>query len=354
MEILTAFYTVLWRVAIYHLIPASILSLTSLLFVLGIIKVCRVKRPLLRGTLFFIALLKPLFVLIQGTFPGPVKIYAPIALSLQLPDPMNFIPAHLWHIDIQLLDTNMGISLILILAAVSLFLCWRWRSYYIFCHGLSQQSSSGYKGKKELFDILTELRKKIGTPARLLITKIEYESPFSVGARDPLMVFPSYILGHLTKEEKKAVLAHELVHIRERDTLRQWIPVILKDLLLFSPFAHFSFAKICMEREKRVDQAAANHLNNPTSLASALLKTAKLMTEPKKTLPMTQSFLAQTFLKPGAGLTERVKALVDFGKKRNHRLSWAKRILIGIGIALLLYVQVFVSIRVLSYMIQIF
>ena len=113
-----------------------------------------------------------------------------------------------------------------------------------------------------------------------------------------------------------------------------------------------------MEREKKVDQAAANHLNDATSLASTLLKTAKLMTEPKKTLPMTQSFLAQTFLKPGAGLTERVKALIDFGKKRNHRLSWAKRIfkriLIGIGIALLLYVQVFVSIRVLSYMIQIF
>ena len=181
MEILTALYELLRRVVVYHLIPASILSLTSLLFVLGIIKLFRVKRPLVRGILFFIALLKPLFVLIQGTFPGPVKMYAPIALNLQLPDPMNFIPAHLWHTDIQVLDTNMGISLILILAAVSLFLCWRWRSYYLFCRQLSQQSSSGYRGTQELLNILTELQKKIGTPARLLITKIKYDSPFSVG-----------------------------------------------------------------------------------------------------------------------------------------------------------------------------
>jgi len=297
-----------------------------------------------------VALLKPLFTLIQGTSPAPYGVYAPISPGIQLPDPMNFIPAHLWYNEAQVVDTNMSISLSLILMATSLFLFYRWRSYYLFCQSLSTQSSL-QKEEEEFRSILTKLRKKIGVQARLFITRTEYESPFSLGVRDPLMVFPSYILAQLTPEEKEAVFTHELVHIRQRDTFWQWVPVILKDLLLFSPFIHYVFRKISLEREKRVDQVAVNYLDNSLSLFSALLKTARLMRGQKSSLPMTQSFFTQRFLRPGQALTERTKALIDSPERR--KLSWGKRILIGIAIFLLLYPQFFLHIRLFSYTIQI-
>ncbi|MCD6231401.1 hypothetical protein J7K28_02055 [Candidatus Aerophobetes bacterium] len=215
--IITAFLEVIKRIIIYHLFPSLIVSCTVLLLVLGIIKVFRLKSPSIRGSLFFVALLKPLFTLIQGTSPAPLKVYPPIAVGVQLPDPLNFIPAHLWYNEAQVVDTNMSISLSLILMATSLFLFYRWRSYYLFCQSLSTQSSL-QKEKEEFRSILTKLRKKIGVQARLFITRTEYESPFSLGVRDPLMVFPSYILAQLTPEEKEAVFTHELVHIRQRDT----------------------------------------------------------------------------------------------------------------------------------------
>jgi len=353
MDIIVAFLEVIKRIAIYHLVPTLILSCTTFLLALALIKLCRVKRPSIRGLLFFVALLKPLFVLIQGTSPAPYGIHAPISPGLQLPDPMNFIPAHLWQNDFQVVDTNMGISLIVVLTVVGLFLFYRWRSYYLFCRNISKQSSFKQKENQEFGNILTKLRKKIGVQARLLITRTKYESPFSVGIRDPVMVFPSYILAHLTPKEKEAVLAHELMHIHERDTFQQWIPVILKDLLAFSPFIHFTFAKISLEREKRVDRAAVNYLDNSLSLSSALLKTAKLMAGEENSLPMTQSFLISKFLKSGRTLTERIKALINLPERGNNHLSWSKRILIGIGIFLLLYPQIFLHIRIFSYTIQI-
>jgi len=361
MDFTIVFLELLRRITIYHLVPALILSSTTLLLVLGIIKLFKIKRPSVRGTLFFIALLKPLFILIRGTYPVSYKIYAPIAFNLQLPDPMNFFPAHLWHTDtplynleIQLINTNMRVSLIIILAVVGLFLFWRWRSYYLFCRRLSKQSSFKKDEEQALSNILTQLQEKINNRARLIITEKEYESPFSFGLRDPVLVFPSYILAHLTSQEKKAVLAHELMHIHQKDTLRQWIPVILKDLLTFSPFAHFSFKKICLEREKRVDQATAYCLNDHLSLSSALLKIAKLMTKKKTPLPMTQSFfVTQKFLKLKKALTERIKPLINFPKEKSPYLSWSKRVLIAITIVFLLYPQMFIHIRALFYMLQI-
>lgn len=353
MDTIIAFLGVLRYIVIYHIGPALILSSTTLLLVLGIIKVCRVERPSVRGFLFFVVLLKPLFILVQGTFPTTHRIYAPISPGLQLPDPMNFIPVQLWHANFQPMSTNMRVSLIVVLAAVGLFLFWRWRSYYLFCQRLSKQSSFEQKENQEFSNTLTKLQEKIGARAKLLITKTEYDSPFCVGVKDSVMVFPTSILADFTPKEKEAVLIHELIHIRERDTIRQWIPVVLKDLLVFSPFVHFAFARISMEREKRVDQATANYLNESISLSSALLKTAKSMTRQRISLPMTRSFLSQKFLRPARGLTERIRALINLPGRKENRLSWTQRILIGIGIALLLYPQVFLHIRVFPYTIQI-
>lgn len=54
MDIALALLEVLRRVAFYHIIPASILSFTTLLLVLGIIKLFKIKRPAVRGALFLL------------------------------------------------------------------------------------------------------------------------------------------------------------------------------------------------------------------------------------------------------------------------------------------------------------
>lgn len=354
MDFAWAFLELAQRILLYHILPTVVLSCTMLLIVSALVKLGRIQNPSTRGILFSVALLKPLFVLVQGTFPSARKLYAPVSPSLVFPDPVNFVPTHLWRAAPSPIETKMGISLAVVLAVVGFLLFWRWRSYYLFCQRVSNLPSSNRKEKQSLENALERLEGKLHTRGTVQITETKYESPFSVGIKNPVMVFPAHILAHLDPQEEEAVVAHELTHIREKDTLRQWMPVILKDLLVFSPFAHSAFAKIAAEREKRTDQAAARHLDDSSFLSSALLKTAKLMVKKREPLPMTQSFLTQRFSRSGRVLSQRLRALSLLSKTKQKPSSWPKRVFLAFGIAVLIYPQIFLHFRALSYSIQIF
>ncbi len=60
-------------------------------------------------------------------------------------------------------------------------------------------------------------------------------SPCVVGLRSPALVLPEEVWRSLTAEEKDAVAAHELMHIRKRDNLRNLLLLVFHSVFWFAP-----------------------------------------------------------------------------------------------------------------------
>jgi heat shock protein HtpX len=106
----------------------------------------------------------------------------------------------------------------------------------------------------------------------LLKTGIKTPASFAVNGRRKYVAISKSILNLLDPEEIEAVLAHELAHLKNKDTTIKIISLIYRTILLFDPSIHLIEAAINREREYLADETAATVTGNPLSLASALLK----------------------------------------------------------------------------------
>lgn len=99
------------------------------------------------------------------------------------------------------------------------------------------------------------------------------------GLVKPVLVLNAWLLPRLTDGELKAVISHELVHIRHRDTLSSFLLQILCKAAFFSPFSGLLLQRYLLEKEQRCDQEAAALLGDSHSYGAALLRVWKLLVQ---------------------------------------------------------------------------
>lgn len=80
-------------------------------------------------------------------------------------------------------------------------------------------------------------------------------SPFLYGLFRPRIVMPAALPGALGEAELRAVLAHELVHWRHRDTWVGWWQVLAQSVFWFHPFLWWANRQLRHERECVCDEA---------------------------------------------------------------------------------------------------
>ncbi len=115
------------------------------------------------------------------------------------------------------------------------------------------------------------------------------------------LVVSRNLLEMLEREELQGIVAHELAHMQRKDNILGWVWSLLKDLLVFSPFAVLSYRLYRREVERDCDERARRWLGGGYHLASALVKHAKL----------GQAHLSiNPTLYDGKSLTQRVSALL--------------------------------------------
>ncbi len=121
----------------------------------------------------------------------------------------------------------------------------------------------------ELFDLFADVTQRVGARAELRVTD-EVDSPATVGVRRPVVLLPHRVID-LPVSVQRAVLAHELIHVRRRD----WLSTILEELicaaLWFHPAARVLTSRICLARETLVDQQTIAHTGDRRAYAEALL-----------------------------------------------------------------------------------
>lgn len=114
-----------------------------------------------------------------------------------------------------------------------------------------------------------ELMAGLDASAELRITD-EVDGPATVGARPAMVLLPARAL-ELPDAVQRAILCHELIHVRRRDWLHTLSEEFFCAVLWFHPAARLLTSRISLAREMLVDQETIAHTGNRRTYAEALL-----------------------------------------------------------------------------------
>ncbi|QDT46372.1 Regulatory protein BlaR1 [Symmachiella dynata] len=176
------------------------------------------------------------------------------------------------------------------------------------------------------------LRAELACPRRVeLLEADQLAAPATVGWRRPVILLPA-AWRTWTPLERRAVLAHEIAHIRRGDFLTYVIAQIGLVLHYYNPLVHWLAGRLRLEQELAADASAAalagGRLEYLQMLAAMALRQADQPT----------SWPARTFLPSRGHLIRRVEML-KHSKRLSTRLPGAARVVVvgllaavGIGI----------------------
>jgi len=228
-----------------------------------------------------------------ATDPGRAAIAAPIASAAKHPNELALVPGSIvcvWLIGVL---------------AFSLYTTVGWMR-------LRQLTRSGAEPVNQawletLADLMRRLR--ISRPVRLYISAVA-EVPAVIGWIRPYIVLPVSAVTGLNESQLRAVLAHELAHIRRYDYLVNLLQNAAETLFFYHPAVWWVSRRIRHEREHCCDDLAVELSGDVMVYANALAQLEEL----RGSIP--EPALAAT----GGDLLARIRRLT--GQDRANRHAW--------------------------------
>jgi bla regulator protein BlaR1 len=138
--------------------------------------------------------------------------------------------------------------------------------------------------------------------------------PAIFGVFKPVLLLPNGIADWMTPDQLKAVLIHELCHIRRRDNLATAIYMVSESLLWFYPLVRWIGNRLIDERERACDEEVLRTGNEPLVYAEGILNVCKRYLE---------SPLRCVSGVTGSDLKKRIRAILSGGIECN--LNFAKK-----------------------------
>jgi len=256
------------EILIDYIIPVIYSSFVSLVVVLFVLFIFRIKDSNIRILFFFLPLVKPFIIIAEKMdetyFPA---ISQPISFmgAFRFPDPTNIINTF------RVFERGPAIIadinyLVLLITATSILavLVTRWILLYFFYRKLAYEDRVGRKELPEIYRIIDDYTRKtkVKTPC-VSLTHRHYLSPFIVGIKEFALVLSPRLLDILDNKEKEVLIQHELSHIKRNDNIIGWTAMILRDLLFFNPFAYIAYSLIKSEQDKDSDKLVVKYTGRP-------------------------------------------------------------------------------------------
>jgi beta-lactamase regulating signal transducer with metallopeptidase domain/Tol biopolymer transport system component len=111
-----------------------------------------------------------------------------------------------------------------------------------------------------LLALMEQAAAQLGLSRRpALVLTDEVGAPFVCGLLRPVLVLPRGLMAELDPDRWRAVLLHELGHLKRRDLWWGWLPALARLVYFFHPVAHWVCFRIRLERELACDQFAMTH-----------------------------------------------------------------------------------------------
>ena len=285
--------------------------------------------------LALIKLLTPALFSIEVAIPGvattsPLRITTPPPARAVLvgvtaidsePRPTTLAPKRAAGFDIG--TTLLGIWLLG--AATTLFLTIRRARRFSRLIDLATPAAD------ELQTLLEHTAAKLGlrrTPRLVVIDGQISPCVFALCRRPTILLSTSVATG-LTADELRAVLAHELAHLANRDHWTRWLECGIAALYWWNPLAHALRHVLNEAEEQRCDARAIHALAAPAHYGRSILKTTSFLTDDATPLPLGASGLG--------GPRSLKRRLIMIAERRlSHRLSRASRFALAASAACLL------------------
>ena len=147
------------------------------------------------------------------------------------------------------------------------------------------------------------------TPPRAYESKAVGGGPCVVGLRRPVLVVPRPVALRMDADELRALVAHELAHVRRRDGLWKWPLQLLRRLAFLNPVAWAVHRRIGLEIERACDQHAVCVTGQPGVLARTLLKVSDIIAHPAE--PAGRWDMANV-PRAGTQLAQRIGAIAGY------------------------------------------
>lgn len=167
-----------------------------------------------------------------------------------------------------------------------------------------------------------------------LLAASDIESPLVFGLLRPCLVLPAGILGSLPAGELRAILLHELTHLRRGDLLVNWLQVIHQTLYWFHPMVWLASMRFRRERELIVDDAVLDRMSDePEAYGNSLLSIIRQATRRRMLAP---GFVG--IIENKRSLARRLRRILDTKRRVSVRLGWFSATLL-VALALVLIPQ---------------
>jgi type II secretory pathway component GspD/PulD (secretin)/beta-lactamase regulating signal transducer with metallopeptidase domain len=142
-------------------------------------------------------------------------------------------------------------------------------------------------------------------------------SPAVCGLFRPAILIPQSLAENFSDEQLRAVLLHELIHLRRRDVWMNFVQALLQIAYWWHPLVWLANARIRRVREEAVDDAVMLALRDEAeSYAPTLLEVAKLaLNRPLASLGLVG------IMESRHALRQRIERLVDFRPPRQAGLT---------------------------------
>lgn len=119
--------------------------------------------------------------------------------------------------------------------------------------------------------VVAELRSRLSLRTNVTVHRSHRASvPMVLGWLRPVILLPTSTAASLAPRQLRAVLAHELAHVRRRDYLANLIQMVAETMLFYHPAAHWISRRIRTEREYCCDDVAVSIGSDPADYARAL------------------------------------------------------------------------------------
>ena len=125
------------------------------------------------------------------------------------------------------------------------------------------------------------LESAVGIARRLQLARVIHvvdshlvDTPTVIGWLQPVVLLPIAALANLSPAQVRAILAHELAHIRRHDFLVNVLQTLAETLLFYHPAIWWLSARIRVEREHCCDDIAVEVCGDPVIYVEALTELA--------------------------------------------------------------------------------
>lgn len=196
------------------------------------------------------------------------------------------------------------------------------RTFYMIVGASRLKCNSSPLEDEKIYSILSDLvaAMKITRHIRIAVTE-HILSPGVIGFIQPTLLLPVSMMTGMSAEDIKAVLAHELAHIKRYDCLVNFCQMVIEAILFFNPALWWVSRQIRIEREACCDAATVALTGSRIGYAQLLCEWLHKLSS-HSTNTATAAMVGFGDSNDERRMLDRVKRIVVKDHRPKARISW--------------------------------